>query len=50
MTHDLCDLNHLNAFYIIKKVDDTDLYYIKEFLKLFCFNIVVNEDEYLKYK
>ena len=50
ITHDFYDLNHFNAFYMIKKTDDTDLYYIKEFLKLFYFNTVVNENEYLKYK
>ena len=35
---------------MIKKTDDTDLYYTKEFLKLFCFDTVVNEDKYLEYK
>ena len=50
MTHDFYDLNYFNAFYIIKKINDTDLYYIKEFLKLFYSDTIINEDEYLKYK
>ena len=50
MTYDFCDLNHFNAFCMIKKTNDTDSYCIKEFLKLFCFDTVVNKDEYLKYK
>ena len=50
MTHDFCDFNHFNIFYMTKKTDDTDSYYIKEFFKSFYFNTIVNENEYLKYK
>ena len=50
MTHNFYDFNHFNAFYMIKKIDNIDSYYIKEFFKLFCFNTVINENEYLKYK
>ena len=49
ITYDFCDFNHLNTFYMIKKIDDTDLYYIKKFLKSFYSDIVINKNEYLKY-
>ena len=50
ITYDFYNLNHFNAFYMIKKTDDIDSYYIKKFLKLFYSDTVVNENEYLKYK
>ena len=48
--HNFCDFNYFNAFYIIKKIDNIDLYYIKEFFKLFYINTVINENKYSKCK
>ena len=50
MTHDFYDFNYFNAFCMIKKIDDINSYYIKEFFKLFCFNTIINENEYSEYK
>ena len=50
MTYDFYDFNYFNAFYMIKKTNDINSYYIKKNFKLFYFNIIINKNEYLKYK
>ena len=50
MIHNFYDFNHFNVFYMIKKINDIDLYYIKKIFKLFYSNTVINKNEYLKYK
>ena len=49
MIHKLCEFSFLNAFYIIFKFDKTELYCIKHFLKHFCSETIVNENEYFEY-
>ena len=47
--HNSCNVKFFKALCIISRLNKTETYYIKRFLKQYCSKIIVNKNEYFKY-
>ena len=49
ITYDSCSVEFFKASYMIFKLNKTETYCIKRFLKQYYFKIIINKNEYSKY-